>query len=239
MFILYAIVLGLIVGRLLGGRLDGLAGLSFRWVGLAIAGLTAQVLLFAAPATRGLDQIGPPLYVASTGAVLLFVLANIRVRGMAVVALGAGLNLVTIVANGGTMPASRAALETAGLDGTNGYTNSQALASPVLAPLGDVFALPAGIPLANVFSVGDVLIALGILVVIVAAMRRPSAAIDTPAPDVPVSLPHMAPAPAPDVPVSLPHMAPAPPPDVPTPSAQVAPSGAPVPPPDDGTGTTF
>jgi Family of unknown function (DUF5317) len=223
MFILYAIVLGLIVGRLLGGRLDGLAGLSFRWVGLAIAGLTAQVLLFAAPATRGLDQIGPPLYVASTGAVLLFVLANIRVRGMAVVALGAGLNLVTIVANGGTMPASRAALETAGLDGTNGYTNSQALASPVLAPLGDVFALPAGIPLANVFSVGDVLIALGILAVIVAAMRRP-AALDTPAPDVPVSLPHMAPAP---------------PPDVPTPSAQVAPSGAPVPPPDDGTGTTF
>ncbi|MGO9207292.1 MAG: DUF5317 family protein, partial [Candidatus Limnocylindrales bacterium] len=53
------------------------------------------------------------------------------------------------------------------------YANSREIASPVLGPLGDVFALPAGVPLANVFSVGDVLIALGIVLVIVAAMRLP------------------------------------------------------------------
>lgn len=173
MFILYAIVIGLVAGRLLGGRLENLAGLSFRWVGVAIAGLVAQVVLFSPPASAGLDVIGPVLYVASTAAVLAFVLANLQVRGMPVVALGAALNLVAILANGGTMPASRAALETAGLVTSGGYTNSQALASPVLAPLGDVLALPAGVPLANVFSIGDVVIALGVLVVVTAAMRRP------------------------------------------------------------------
>jgi hypothetical protein len=173
MFILYAIALGLLLGRLLGGRLDGLAGLSFRWVGVAITGLAVQVVLFSAPAGREVRDIGPLLYAASTGAVLVFVLVNLRIRGMAVVALGAGLNLLAIVANGGTMPASRAALAMAGLGSSGGYANSRELASPVLGPLGDVFALPAGVPLANVFSVGDVLIALGIVLVIVAAMRLP------------------------------------------------------------------
>ncbi len=173
MFILYAIVLGLLFGRLLGGRLDGLAGLSFRWVGVAIAGLAVQVVLFSAPVGREVRDIGPLLYAASTGAVLVFVLVNLRIRGMAVVALGAGLNLLAIIANGGTMPASRAALAMAGLGKSGGYANSRELASPVLGPLGDVFALPAGVPLANVFSVGDVLIALGIILVIVAAMRSP------------------------------------------------------------------
>jgi Family of unknown function (DUF5317) len=173
MFIIYAIVVGLVAGRLLGGRLENMGGLSFRWVGVAIAGLVAQVVLFGPAAGTGLDAIGPVLYVASTVAVLAFVLANLQVRGMPLVALGAALNLVAILANGGTMPASRAALETAGLVTTGGYTNSQALASPVLAPLGDVFALPAGVPLANVFSIGDVVIALGVLVVVITAMRRP------------------------------------------------------------------
>jgi hypothetical protein len=173
MFILYAIVLGLLLGRLLGGRLDGLAGLSFRWVGVAIAGLAVQVVLFSAPVGREVRDIGPLLYAASTGAVLVFVLVNLRIRGMAVVALGAGLNLLAILANGGTMPASRAALATAGLGSSGGYANSREIASPVLGPLGDVFALPASVPLANVFSVGDVLIALGIILVIVAAMRLP------------------------------------------------------------------
>ena len=42
---------------------------------------------------------------------------------------------------------------------------------PALAPLTDVFALPSAVPFANVFSVGDVLIAIGVVIVIVAAMR--------------------------------------------------------------------
>jgi hypothetical protein len=44
-----------------------------------------------------------------------------------------------------------------------GFQNSTALADPRLAFLGDVFSLPASWPLSNVFSVGDVLIALGVV----------------------------------------------------------------------------
>jgi hypothetical protein len=90
---------------------------------------------------------------------------------MAIVALGAALNLAAISANGGAMPADPAALALAGLDGPGSHTNSVVLAEPALRPLTDIFAIPAAWPLANVFSVGDVLIGVGIVAVIALAMR--------------------------------------------------------------------
>jgi hypothetical protein len=93
---------------------------------------------------------------------------------MAIVALGAISNLAAISANGGFMPASREALTTAGFSDEGEHTNSIVLENPALEPLTDIFALPAGLPFANVFSIGDVLIALGIVVVIVTTMRRPT-----------------------------------------------------------------
>ncbi len=180
MFILYALVAGLLMGRLLGGRLENLGALSFRWTWVAIAGLAAQVALFSPPVNSAVGQAGAPLYVASSAAVFGFVLGNLRVTGMPIVALGAGLNLLTIAANGGTMPASRAALEAIGAGGTVGYINSRDLAAPALAPLGDVFALPAWLPFANVFSAGDLLIGVGILVLVVAGMRPVAADLGPP-----------------------------------------------------------
>jgi len=90
------------------------------------------------------------------------------------VALGAISNLVAIVANGGYMPASAAAMAALGKSAPTVYSNSAIVPDPVLWPLTDIFALPTWLPGANVFSLGDVLIALGVIVVIVSAMRRPA-----------------------------------------------------------------
>ena len=51
------------------------------------------------------------------------------------------------------------------------YSNSSLVAHPALPWLTDIFALPTWLPFANIFSVGDVLIALGVAVTIVLAMR--------------------------------------------------------------------
>jgi hypothetical protein len=69
------------------------------------------------------------------------------------------------------MPADPRAMAMAGLEPAAGPSNSIVLAEPALRPLTDVFALPAWVPLANVFSIGDVLIGLGVAVAIAAAMR--------------------------------------------------------------------
>jgi Family of unknown function (DUF5317) len=69
------------------------------------------------------------------------------------------------------MPASPDALATIGA-AIGPHTASAIVPHPALEPLTDVFATPAWLPLANVFSVGDVLIGLGIAWAIAAAMRR-------------------------------------------------------------------
>jgi hypothetical protein len=132
--------------------------------------LLVQVVLFDPGAGRLIGDLGPPLYVASTAVVLGAVLRNTRITGLPIVAVGATLNLVAIVANGGFMPADPAALAVAGLEPADGPSNSIVLADPALRPLTDVFALPAWVPLANVFSIGDVLIGVGVAVAIAAAM---------------------------------------------------------------------
>ena len=176
MFMLWAIPAGLVLGTLVGGAIEGLTHVRFRWAPLAVAALLVQVLLFTPLGDQLSGGLGPTVYVTSTAAVFVAVLRNLQLTGMPIVGVGALCNLVAIAANGGAMPADAAALAAAGLDGPGAHTNSVVLAAPALRPLTDIFAVPAWVPLANVFSVGDVLIGIGIVLVIVAAMRRPNPA---------------------------------------------------------------
>jgi len=170
MFILYAIPIGIVAGYLLGGRLDRLGQVRFRWAPLALLGLAVQVALFSDPLAEAVSATGPAIYVASTAVVLAAVLRNLAIPGVAIIAIGAASNLVAIVANGGYMPADPGALAVAGGIGP-GYSNSSVVSDPALAFLTDVFATPAWIPFANVFSIGDVLIGIGVAATIAVAMR--------------------------------------------------------------------
>jgi uncharacterized protein DUF5317 len=170
-FVLYAVAAGLILGLLLGGQVGRLGAIRFRWGVLVVAGMITQLALFSDPVSARIGDLGPPIYVASTALVLLAVLGNLAIPGLQVVAAGAASNLAAIVANGGYMPASPAALGAHATQQGAGYSNSIVLANPVLAPLTDIFALPGWLPGHNVFSVGDVAIMAGIVAAIVLQMR--------------------------------------------------------------------
>ena len=103
--------------------------------------------------------------------VLAAVIANIRIPGMVLVAIGAASNLAAIVANGGYMPASAAAVAAIGRGQIVTYSNSAVIPHPALEPLTDVIALPTWLPFTNIISVGDLLIGAGIAAVIAIAMR--------------------------------------------------------------------
>ena len=170
MFVLYAIVLGIVAGILVGGRLGRLSAIKFRNSGLIVAGLVIQLVLFSDPVSSRIGSMGPAIYVVSTALVLVAVIRNSMIPGLPLVVAGASWNLAAIVANGGFMPASAAALGAHGATGVT-YSNSIVLAQPALAPFTDVLALPAWLPWANVFSIGDVAIMLGMAVAIVIQMR--------------------------------------------------------------------
>ena len=135
-----------------------LEGLWLVWT--AIAG---QVLLFEVLGSRLPLWSSNVLHLATYSLCLAFLWRNRGIAGMWIVTLGTACNLAAITANGGTMPADLDAWRAAGLPEFDPevFENSRALSSPRLAFLGDVFHIPAGWPLANVFSIGDVLIVVG------------------------------------------------------------------------------
>ena len=109
------------------------------------------------------------LWLTSYGVLIVAAGVNARISGVPIVAAGMCLNLVAILANRGTMPVRPDAMHAAGDDyGTN--ANSTALADPHFGSLVDRWAAPDWIPLANVFSIGDVVIAVGAVVIVLSAM---------------------------------------------------------------------
>lgn len=167
MLLALAVVLGLVVAPLARGRLRRLGDLRFHLPWLLIVALATQVLvlsMFTGPRTWW--RVGA--YLGSYFLVVTFLVVNRAVAGFRLIAVGAVLNLLAICANAGVMPASAAAASTAGLPPAAGdtFANSAVLPDPRIAFLGDVFAVPASWPLANVFSVGDILLALGAFVAV-------------------------------------------------------------------------
>jgi hypothetical protein len=161
---LMAVFAGLLVATvpLFGGRLRSLASVRLRVAWLIGAALALQIVAISVvPTWPRTVLVGAHLisYVMAG----VFVWQNRAISGLPIVALGGGLNAVTIAVNGGTLPASSSALARAGIHPVAGdFNNSGVLAHPHLAWLGDVLATPAGMPMANVFSIGDVLIIVGL-----------------------------------------------------------------------------
>lgn len=160
MILVAFLALALALVPLAGGSLRRLGTLRLRAPGLLLLALASQVALIALPGPGTWWRVG--LNVALYPLGLAFVWLNRRVPGMRAIGLGAACNLVAILANGGVMPASAAAMRAAGIQAEPGlFANSAVLEHPRLLFLGDVIAIPRPLPLANVLSVGDVIIALG------------------------------------------------------------------------------
>lgn len=133
----------------------------WRWVLLIWAALAVQVVAVEVAMPEGLAA---SLHVSTYVIALGFLWVNRRAAGVWVVAAGAFSNGLAIALNGGVLPASASAVASAGIDPDLAFDNTAVLEHPVLPWLGDVFAWPAPLPLANTFSVGDVLIVAGVFV---------------------------------------------------------------------------
>jgi len=167
--ILASVLLALLVAPLAGGGLRRLAELRWRAPWLVLGALLVQLVVLEVPGLP--EPVAAGAHLATYAAAAAFVLLNRAVPGLLVLALGALSNGVTILLNGGTLPSTAAARALAGLDAVHGFTNSGILEHPVLPFLGDVFAVPSWFPLANVFSVGDVLVVAGAWWVVLATSR--------------------------------------------------------------------
>lgn len=165
MSLVWPVLVGFALALAAGGKLQRLATLRWRWLWLFYLALGIRIVAFPFSflpwhTPEGAAKV---LYLVSYGVLVLAVGLNGRIPGVAVVATGMLLNVVAISANGGHMPAVPAALRAAGLHFTQSR-NSEVLAHPHLSWLIDRWAAPGWVPWANVFSVGDVIVAVGTVV---------------------------------------------------------------------------
>jgi Family of unknown function (DUF5317) len=176
MLMLVVIGLCLLSVRLAGGQLSRLADLQLRLPGLAVAGIAVQFLIVTA-APGGLAGLHELLHVLSYALLGAFGWVNRRITGLPIVLAGGALNALAILANGGVMPTDPSVADAAASHAEPGeFINSAADGDARLAFLGDIIATPDALPLQNVYSVGDVIIVLGLLVVLHATCHRQNAA---------------------------------------------------------------
>jgi Family of unknown function (DUF5317) len=172
--ILYACLLLVLLHVVLpGSDLRRLGQFRLRHTWLVWLALADQIVVISI--LPDLGAVSEALHLASYVLAFLFALLNNRSAGTWVVAIGGACNLTAITANDGVMPATAAALKASGWRATPGhFANSAALPHPHLSFLGDVFATPPWFPVHSVFSIGDVVIVLGIALFLHSTCRSPS-----------------------------------------------------------------
>jgi hypothetical protein len=164
------VVLAVVTVPLSGGRWSNLAAFRPRGSWLLWLALAVQVVQFSFFDLGRVDEL---VHVGTYLLAAAFLAVNWRVPVVWLVALGGLSNGLTIALNHGTLPARAAALREAGLQvKRTDFVNSGVMAHARLPWLGDVFAVPKAVPLANVFSVGDVILVVGAFVVVHGLARR-------------------------------------------------------------------
>lgn len=163
-FTLAVIVLAVGASYLRGGRLSRLADVTLHLPWLLLVGLALQVAVDVASA-RGLlgdaTTEGWVLLLISQVLVVAWVIANRHLPGTVLIALGLVLNAVVIAANG-AMPVAPEALAALGAEpGVTPTGKHTLLTEETRLPwLADILPLP---PLRSVISVGDIVLAAGLL----------------------------------------------------------------------------
>ena len=174
------IALGLVLGLVLGGRLENLADIRLRFLPLLFV---AVIVRFATElslvAGIGLvDTLRVPLLGAAYGLLLFTLWHNRGYPGMALAFVGIASNAIAIVGNGGYMPVWMPAYEMSGIPGPLSSvlhvelpTGSGSEFFLHFGPLSDLFPIPIW-PVNNVASIGDLFLTAGLAFFLFATLMR-------------------------------------------------------------------
>jgi hypothetical protein len=168
-FTAVAVVVGLAIGLLTGGKLECLGERRFRLTGLLAGGLVVQVL-----SGRFSGSFAVAVVIVSYLLLIAFCAANLRLVGMAVVLIGLALNFTTIAVNGG-MPVRRSAVVAAGIAEWDELDDLEIHEKRHLErPDDDLMAISDIIPVplfGEVLSFGDLIMSVGVADVIVNLLK--------------------------------------------------------------------
>ncbi len=189
MILVLAVILGLALGLARNGPgAFQITSLQLRGLWLAPLALALQIPLLRTPFGRVEEIVVPQvLFLLSHVFLLAFVWLNRRYDGSLLIGLGVIYNLAVILANGGLMPITPetvvrinpgASLDQASVGYHYGFSKDVILPREAtrLWLMSDVLVLTPPFPWPTAFSLGDLLLALGIVGILQAARQEPRAA---------------------------------------------------------------
>ncbi len=177
---LEAIVIGTIIGLLRGGRFANLSKSEMRAVPVLIIGLILQLVPFFLYGMPFVKQNAATFSLVGLLFAIGFVLLNIKIRGMILVLIGALLNGVVLVFHNFKMPihlnnATSAGFAQMKLNITTGAISNYVLMSSsthITRYLGKLWLMPEYYPFSKFFGAPDVIVAIGIVWLLQAALQN-------------------------------------------------------------------
>jgi hypothetical protein len=169
--VLIAIIIGIIINK----GLRGIEHKKIRHFYLIVLGFAIQIIIFNEKFENSTANfLTPILYVCSLIIMLIFMLLNLQYKGIKIAGIGLLSNLAAIISNGGYMPQDLPkielvwGMEKAELLKQTGHLNNGIVMSSDthLNFLSDVIAIPKLKFLMGVYSIGDVIITIGITIFI-------------------------------------------------------------------------
>lgn len=173
-----AIILGLLIGIIRGGRVSNLQNYNIRgWYLIIVAVIVQMLPIFM----KQMGFLENNLHVVGFfGLVLMIVVVfiNVRVPFFPVILVGGLLNIIAMILNSFKMPVMLEKLEGAGLTDLMGsilngsilnYSSAEG-ANIVAQYLGKIYAFPEIYPLASIVSIGDIIMSIGLMLSIQSIM---------------------------------------------------------------------
>jgi len=182
------LILGFAFGLVAGGRVANFGHVRFHWVWLIVGAVALRYLteeairIGIAPA----EALRMPLYALAFGALTAGLWLNRQMPGLLVAAIGVLVNGVAVTVNAGWMPVWGPSLQLVGLSQSDLVVSFHRLLPETLGlpfllqagPIGDLLPIPLPY-LANVASLGDAFIAVGLGWFVFATLVQPVPATET------------------------------------------------------------
>lgn len=174
MIFIYPIIIGIIIGYLFGGKLISLGNIKLNGINYIFAGFIIDAfmqllgrfhILSIGKLTFGIDLI---MYIL----IVIFVFKNIKNIYAILLGLGSILNAIAIFTNGGAMPVRKSAMDAI----FKNYVPSRAGLYEAMSgkahfkSLSDIIYVKILGP--SIFSVGDIIIAFAIMLLIITGMQN-------------------------------------------------------------------
>ncbi|TCO76443.1 DUF5317 domain-containing protein [Marinisporobacter balticus] len=172
--------MGLLIGKIRGGKISNLRLLSIRAWPLILISFTLQLALVFSSKIHFLLKYGGFIYDISLLLLVVLLVMNTSKKWIWVILIGVIMNLMVISFNGGKMPISIESLSLAGKYATiEGIKSGEILryvplneAQGITKLLAKYIVIPKPYLLSKVMSVGDLLVSLGFVLFIQGEMIR-------------------------------------------------------------------